>query len=376
MLYGKRKLYESDSLFKDLLETYTLFGDPAMRLQVPRPDIAVTKVVEPAGVVQPGDVVTYTMSVSNQGTVTAFDVTITDTVPSNLQPLTVDTSGVPLSLAPGTTYVWTAAEMAPGAQVLITVTARVDPNAPLGTPIVNRLKARSSSGDANDANNEAVSISDVGTTYVIRGRTYVDSNASTTYDAGEAPLPGLTVTLHNTGGLVDTTSSDSSGVYTFTAVLPGTYTVTVTSPNGYVPTGPTSVVVLVATSSVLDINFGFISPTAVSLMSFSATPTQEGDVVLYWTVWDDSSVSYYEVLRAQTPDISAAQVVSSPLIGEGHEGQTDYTFVDHPAGGGLYYYWLRAVGENALGQVFGPLMVKVSESGSSRIRFPLVVSGG
>ncbi len=356
ILYAKRKLYESNSPFKDLLETYTLFGDPALKLNVPRPDLAVTKVVNPAGAVQPGDVLTYTMSIRNNGPITAFDVTITDTAPSTLHLLSMQTSGLPLTLQPGSTYVWTTPEMAPGAEILMTMTAQVDTNAPLGTPIVNTLEAYSGSGDSNMSDNQAASVSDVGYAYMIQGTTYVDSNASRTLDAGESPLGGLQVTLSRSGGSSFMVISDSTGVYTFTGVMPGTYTVTVASPSGYVPTTPTDVVVSVVDSSVLGVNFGFISPTAVTLLSLSATPSGNG-VTIHWSTWDETNVRFYRVLRSGTVSAEGAIPVSANIEAAGVPGRHVYTFLDHPPHPGVYTYWVEAHDESGGITRFGPTQV-------------------
>ncbi|HEX6264680.1 MAG TPA: hypothetical protein VF036_05305, partial [Actinomycetota bacterium] len=47
----------------------------------PEPDVSVVKVNDPGGVVQSGDSITYTLSVSNHGTGTAVDVHVADQLP-------------------------------------------------------------------------------------------------------------------------------------------------------------------------------------------------------------------------------------------------------------------------------------------------------
>src|SRR5262249_44974028 len=55
--------------------------------------------------------------------------------------------------------------------------------------------------------------------------------------AGEAAIPGATVTLTGTDDLGNpvsaSTTTDSTGFYSFTGLRPGTYTITETQPAGY-----------------------------------------------------------------------------------------------------------------------------------------------
>ena len=71
----------------------------------------------------------------------------------------------------------------------------------------------------------------------LSGYVYVDANNSGTKDAGETPIAGVTVTLSGTdtlGPVNNITTTDVSGYYSFTALLPGTYTLTETQPAAYI----------------------------------------------------------------------------------------------------------------------------------------------
>jgi hypothetical protein len=69
----------------------------------------------------------------------------------------------------------------------------------------------------------------------ISGTVYCDSNLNGALDSGEKPEAGAIVTLTGTktGGtsVTQTATSNSSGVYTFSGLMPGTYTVKLTTPN-------------------------------------------------------------------------------------------------------------------------------------------------
>ena len=62
---------------------------------------------------------------------------------------------------------------------------------------------------------------------------WVDSNGKGVQDAGEPGLAGVSVELRQNGVMVATTTTDSSGHYSFSNVAPGTYTVLVHRPSGY-----------------------------------------------------------------------------------------------------------------------------------------------
>ncbi|MCK6394374.1 SdrD B-like domain-containing protein [Zoogloea sp.] len=71
---------------------------------------------------------------------------------------------------------------------------------------------------------------------VIGDTVWEDVNGNGLQDAGEAGIGGVTVQLRDPqGNLVQTTTTDSAGKYSFT-VNPGSYFVTVVAPNGYAAT--------------------------------------------------------------------------------------------------------------------------------------------
>lgn len=73
----------------------------------------------------------------------------------------------------------------------------------------------------------------------LSGSVYVDADDDGVFDAGEAPITGVTLTLTGTDFLGNpvpagtTTSTSGGGFYQFANLLPGTYAVTETQPAGY-----------------------------------------------------------------------------------------------------------------------------------------------
>ena len=72
------------------------------------------------------------------------------------------------------------------------------------------------------------------TTASISGYVYHDVNNDGVKDPGEAPIPGVTITLTGNNGDVRTTTTDTNGFYQFTGLEPGaTYTVVETQPSSW-----------------------------------------------------------------------------------------------------------------------------------------------
>ena len=99
----------------DLLDTYILFGDPALRVNALDADLEAAKTVEPTGDPRPGDMVTYTLTFTNTGPASAFHVVLTDVIPALLiDPVVVYASPEVLEPIAGITFAWTISDLLPG----------------------------------------------------------------------------------------------------------------------------------------------------------------------------------------------------------------------------------------------------------------------
>ena len=68
---------------------------------------------------------------------------------------------------------------------------------------------------------------------------FFDADKSGTQNSGDVPIPGVVVTLYLNGSAIATTTTNGSGLYSFTGLTPGTsnsYVVGFTTPSGYTAT--------------------------------------------------------------------------------------------------------------------------------------------
>jgi len=109
----------------ELIDTYILFGDPALKLNVLPADVAISKTVTPTTPLYPGDWLTYTLTFTNTGPARANNVVLEDVLPSMLLTPTVASSGATITRRPSTQYIWDVADLLPGAGGRITITAQI-----------------------------------------------------------------------------------------------------------------------------------------------------------------------------------------------------------------------------------------------------------
>ncbi|HNT25953.1 MAG TPA: hypothetical protein PKM21_16405, partial [Anaerolineales bacterium] len=111
-------------------------------------DIGVTK-TGPATNVFPGETFTYTIDVTNSGSTTAANVTITDTLPLGANYVSDDSGFTPTDT--NGVLVWTIGDLAAGASLSFELTVTLDAEAPNGT-LTNLVEVATDSDDFNPAN--------------------------------------------------------------------------------------------------------------------------------------------------------------------------------------------------------------------------------
>ena len=91
-------------------------------------DLGLTQRVTPATALQPGQMVTYTLSYSNSGVAPASGSIISATLPAALTDLTLISSSTPLSPTVGPEVTWAVGDLAPGATGQLTLTGIISPD--------------------------------------------------------------------------------------------------------------------------------------------------------------------------------------------------------------------------------------------------------
>ncbi|MBX3401689.1 MAG: DUF11 domain-containing protein [Gemmataceae bacterium] len=192
---------------------------------VAAPDLQVTK-DDGLSTVKPGELATYTISVTNVGNQDATGVTLSETVPAN-------TTFVPGGSSAGwnpTGTMLNVGALAVGEVVTFTYQVRVNDPFPVGaSQIANTVSVADDGANGPDptpGNNTAAD-----TTTVANGRigdrVFLDANGNSIQDAGEAGVPGVTVRLLDAGSLAEiaTVVTGTDGDYQFKNLPVGDYKV-------------------------------------------------------------------------------------------------------------------------------------------------------
>jgi hypothetical protein len=120
----------------------------------------------------------------------------------------------------------------------------------------------------------------------LAGTVYSDVNRTLTYDAGDAPLGGVTVTLRDADGMTRAATTAADGTYSFMGLVAGAYSVSVpATANGETLETLSPLAVALSAGEVrTGIDFGYVAaaPPAVSLTkSASKSPLVFGESVTY-----------------------------------------------------------------------------------------------
>jgi fimbrial isopeptide formation D2 family protein/uncharacterized repeat protein (TIGR01451 family) len=183
------------------------------------------------GQVNPGETIRYVIEVTNIGSSPATGVTITDTLPTDLSLVSVNTTGIVVTTSP--TLVVNAGTLPPGGTAVVSVVMTVGPGVVSGTSILNEARATDIEGD-DVSDEETFGVFDP---IRLSGFVYEDLDNSGVRAMGEPPIAGVTVTLTGTDDLgnpvLRTTVTAVDGSYFFADLRVGTYVITETQPAGY-----------------------------------------------------------------------------------------------------------------------------------------------
>lgn len=196
-------------------------------------DLAITN-TDSQDTVAAGGTLTYTIVVTNNGPSTANAVTVTDVLPTGLTFTSGSATAGTVTNSSGT-ITGSLGAIAPGSSVTMTIVTAVSSSA-TGT-LSNTATVTATETDSSSANNTAAQTTTVAQRGSIAGVSYVDANRNGVMDAGEVGLAGVTIALSGTdingAAVSQSTTTNSSGAYSFANLLPGTYKLTQTQPTGY-----------------------------------------------------------------------------------------------------------------------------------------------
>ncbi|WP_381523531.1 SdrD B-like domain-containing protein [Spirosoma soli] len=309
-------------------------------------DLALSKALVSQGPFNPGDNITYTLTLTNQGNLTAYNVVVADMTPPGL---TAQAGGSFSSVVSGVATTTIAGPIEPGQSVSLTLLASIDANFTGGNlRNVGEIMAADDnliSGDAppfdddsspgnNDAGEDDRGTADlpIGQRATLGNFVFFDTNGNGVQDTGEEGVPNVTVSLLGGVGGVVSTTTNASGLYSFTGLTPGTsYTVvfnTASLPSGFTltsalsgtntaldsdadpTTGATAPISLTAGENNLSVDAGVklipVYDVAIAKTVISAAPYNAGGQLTYQlTVTNNSNQPVYNV---RVNDVLPAQV--------------------------------------------------------------------
>jgi protocatechuate 3,4-dioxygenase beta subunit len=229
-------------------------------------------------------------------------------------------------------------------------------------------------------------------------RVWHDQNENGIQDAGEPGVPNVTVTLYDGAGtVVATTTTDSTGSYSFDNLAPGTYSVGFSNlpptldrftlrdqgtddgqdSDADPVTGRTQPITLASGEQNTSIDAGIHSttPSAITLNGFVAK-WQAGKLVVSWSTSSERETWGFYVLRSTDGSrANATRVHSSLVLGEGRGGQgASYQLVDESAQAGVtYHYWLEEIELDGSRHIYGPFLLQSQQPAANySILLPLV----
>lgn len=346
---------------------------------VQQPDLVVAK-TDGTAEVQPGDTLTYTITVTNSGPITATGVVLREVPPPGSRVVAPgwkeEGSGV---------WVLVVGDLAPGASARRTF-GLVLPNPYPAGSVVNTVHARddgSAGPDPTPGDNTATDI-DQPIAGAVGDRVWIDQDGDGEQDAGEVGMPYVPVQLLDpaTEAVLATATTDSRGFYRFAGLRLRSYAVRIAPAaiaadplRGYTTTtNPQPGTTLSAAQREdmgLDIGVQPPPTTAIVLAYLRADRQAQGVLVRWGTIAERDTVAF-QVVRGPTRDRAQAVPIAT-LASQGSRGGA-YQALDAHAPDGPAYYWIVEIDRFGAQTAYGPAMAGARpQQGDAAIYVPLIV---
>ena len=134
-----------------------IFQDMGWTTAQVSPDLSIVKQIVGPWNPDPGEPVTFTLSIENVGTASASGIVVTDTLPAEiLMPSTANTFGV--TPRGGTTYVWDLPDLLPTASGVITIYGTISSTLPSDYAIWNTATISTEDDESSTSNNSSTAL--------------------------------------------------------------------------------------------------------------------------------------------------------------------------------------------------------------------------
>ncbi|MCX6032418.1 MAG: carboxypeptidase regulatory-like domain-containing protein [Chloroflexi bacterium] len=259
---GAATVTASQTRYQDASASPTILsaGPTTQDLALGTTDLLITK-TDSQTVAEPGDTLSYVLTVVNNGSITADAVTLKDVLPAYLTYVS-DDSGVTPVESPAGTWTWSLGSLAKDASKTFTVQAKLASSLPDGTTALsNYAKVTTTSAEKDTTNNE---VSDVDTV-----TTHPDLTIAKTFTSASPAGTGSTVTYQLSGG--NSGHATATGV-TITDTLDALTTYN-TGTASLTVNGGSATVTVSYNSGTRELTLGLpdLAPDATYVLTFNAT---------------------------------------------------------------------------------------------------------
>jgi uncharacterized repeat protein (TIGR01451 family) len=329
---------------------------------VRKPDLSVTK-TDNVAQAQPGDRLTYDLTVRNTGAATATGVLLREAPPAGVTVLSND-----WARQSDGAYTLAIGDLGPGQSASRQFAIQLPNPLPAALADISNVVVVMDDGSAGPdptPGDNTSTDTDVPRAGRIGDFVWYDKDGDGRQDDGERGFGDVVVQLldPDTGQVIATTTTDANGHYMFAGLRMSTYAVALAAQTtqigalrGYRYTTPLTPIGAISDSApdnlALDIGLNDPGTTDVVLAYLHAEEREDGSVTVRWSTLEEINTLRFRVLRGTASDpAQAAEIASVPSQGSAG-GVYSVTDAAAPAGA---LYWLVEVERGGRETTYGPL---------------------